>query len=494
MIAAICASAPATYKQDWNTINWCDVEKHVRRLQMRIAKAFREKKYGKAKALQWLLTHSYQAKLLAVRRVTKNSGAKTPGVDQVTWKTPKQKMQAASSLTRRGYSVLPLRRIYIPKKQTGKMRPLSIPAMKCRAMQALYLLALEPIAEMMADKNTYGFRILRSPADAVSQCFSALAKRTSSEYILEADIQSCFDNISHEWLLKNIPMDKIMLKKWLHAGYMINDEIYPTKSGTPQGSIISPTLLVITLSGMERAVNAVISNKKKNKNKVHFSIYADDFIITGATREVLEGKVKPVVENFLHERGLSLSKEKTRITYIKEGFDFLGMNIRRYDSGKLIIKPAKENVKSFLAEIRTVIKSNRTSKTENLIRQLNPKISGWTNYFRHVCAKSTFSHVSHCIFGALWQWAQRRHPDKSKQWVRKKYFRSSQTRKWIFSVRIKQPDGKANQLDLIDAALVRIRRHIKIKSDATPYDPTFVEYFSKRVRCKTYTPKGVSYT
>jgi RNA-directed DNA polymerase len=210
-----------------------------------------------------------------VRRVVKNQGAKTPGVDKIIWTTPKQKIQAALSLRRRGYQTLPLRRIYIPKKQNGKMRPLSIPAMKCRAMQALHLLALEPIAEMKADKNAYGFRPLRSAADAIGQCFSALAKQGSATYILEADIKSCFDTISHQWLLKNTPMDKEILKKWLEAGYIENDECFSTTAGTPQGSIISPTLLTITLSGLERAVYSAISNKKKNK--VYLSIYADDF-------------------------------------------------------------------------------------------------------------------------------------------------------------------------------------------------------------------------
>ncbi len=270
------AGAPTTCKQDWNAVKWQEIERQVRRLQMRIAKAFREEKYSKAKALQWLLTHSYQAKLLAVRRVVKNRGAKTPGVDKIIWTTPKQKIQAALSLKRRGYHPLPLRRVYIPKKQKGQKRPLSIPAMKCRAMQALHLLALEPIAETIADKNSYGFRTLRSTADAIAQCFSALAKRGSATYILEADIKSCFDKISHQWLLKNTPMDKEILKKWLKAGYMENNEILSTTAGTPQGGLISPTLLTITLSGLEQAVRSAISNPKRNK--VYISIYADDCV------------------------------------------------------------------------------------------------------------------------------------------------------------------------------------------------------------------------
>ena len=483
-VTALATGAPTIRFKTWSDIPWRSVEKQIHRLQMRIAKAFREKKYGKAKSLQWLLTHSYTAKLWAVKRVTQNRGAKTPGVDRITWKTPKQKMQAVASLRRRDYKTLPLRRIYIEKKQKGKWRALSIPVMRCRAMQALYLLALEPIAETMADKNSYGFRPRRSAADAIDQCFLALSRKHSADYILEADIQSCFDEISHTWLLKNVPMDKEILAKWLQAGYMEKGEVYPTQSGTPQGGIISPTLLVITLAGLEEAISKVTSHHWRTNDKVHACIYADDFIITGATKEVLEEKVKPAVMNFLRERGLSLSKEKTKITSINEGFDFLGMNIRQYKE-TLIIKPSKDSVKKFMSEIRAVIKSNCTAKTENLIHLLNPKIRGWSNYFHHVCAKETFYYISHCIFGSLWQWAKRRHPNKRIPWIKNKYFRTKGNRNWVFSSKIKRTDGSMGTLELVDAGAVKIRRHIKVKADATPYDPDFSEYFLQRTHRKT---------
>lgn len=315
--------APATkVTKEWDKLNWSIIEAQVHRLQMRIAKAYRERRYGRAKALQWLLTHSQHAKLLAIKRVTSNRGAKTPGVDKVIWTTPGQKMQAAKQLKRRGYQPLPLRRIYIPKKQQGKFRPLSIPAMHCRAQQALYLLSLEPISEMIADRHAYGFRPRRSAADAIGQCYLALRLRGSSKYILEADIKSCFDNISKSWLLENAPMDKVMLQKWLEAGYIERNELFSTHNGTPQGGIISPALLVVTLRGLEEAVLQTTTNNRKDK--IHISTYADDFIITGTTKEVLENKVKPAVANFLRDRGLSLSEDKTKITHIDDGFDFLG--------------------------------------------------------------------------------------------------------------------------------------------------------------------------
>lgn len=468
--------ALSTSLPTWETIDWKKATAYVRRLQMRIAKAYREGKHGKVKALQWILTHSFSAKLLAVKRVASNKGSKTPGVDNITWKTSNQKIEAALSLKRRGYKTKPLRRIYIPKKQKGQFRPLSIPAMECRAQQALHLLSLEPVAELKADKNAYGFRPLRSTADAIEQCFCALAKTTSSQYILEGDIKSCFDSISHPWLLENVPMDKEMLGKWLSAGYMEEKTLYRTESGTPQGGLCSPALLNVTLSGLEDAVKSAT----KLKDKVHISVYADDFIITGATKDVLENNVKPIVEAFLCKRGLTLSREKTKITHIEEGFDFLGMNVRKYN-GKLIIKPAKSSVKRFLADIRKTIKSNATAKTENLIIQLNQKIRGWSNYYRHVCSKDTFNYVDHNIFQALWRWAVRRHPQKSAGWIRTKYFRTEKYQHWLFFAKIKDKEGRSQNLDLFRASETPIRRHIKIQAAATPFDPAYQDYLDKRI-------------
>jgi RNA-directed DNA polymerase len=303
---------------NWDAINWRAIERQVKRLQMRIAKATREGRWGKVKSLQWLLTHAFSAKLLAVRRVTCNSGRKTPGVDGIVWKTPAQKLNAARSLQRQGYCPKPLRRIYIPKKN-GKLRPLGIPTMIDRSQQALHLLGLEPVAETQADPNAYGFRPKRSTADAIGQCFAALCRKQSPQWIFEADIKACFDRISHPWLQDHIPMDKTILKKWLAAGYMEEGVVHPTEAGTPQGGIASPVLANMALDGLEEiARRAVSANQKVNVVK-----YADDFIITGTTKEVLETTVKPAVVAFLKERDLELSEEKTHITHIDDGFDFL---------------------------------------------------------------------------------------------------------------------------------------------------------------------------
>lgn len=470
------ASASSADANEWKSIDWNSVIAPVRRLQMRIAKAYRERRYGKAKALQRLLTTSYHAKLLAVKRVVQNKGSKTPGVDGVIWSTHQQKMEAALSLKRKGYKTQPLRRIYISKRN-GKQRPLSIPPMRCRAQQNLHLLALDPIAETMADKNSYGFRPLRSTADAIERCFKALHRQTSARFILEGDIAACFDSLDKTWLCNNIPMDKVMLKKWLDAGYFEKGKVYPTERGLAQGGSISPTILVAALSGLESAVKAVT----ERKDKVNVCVYADDFIITGATQEILEQKVKPTIASFLGERGLTLSERKTKITHINEGFDFLGMNIRKYN-GKCIIKPAKSNVKRLLADIRMEIKKHRAAKTEYLILCLNPKIRGWSNYYRHVCSKQTFSYVDHQIFQSLWRWAKRRHPNKGKRWIKDKYFKQIGNRSWVFSDTVMNKSGNRKIITLREARKTPIKRHVKIRKESTPYDPDHHSYLGERLQ------------
>ncbi len=232
----VCASSYGNVQ--WPNINWAECIRNVRRLQMRIVKATQEGRWNKVKALQRLLTSSFSGKALAVKRVVDNEGGKTAGVDGQVWSTPEARSQAVQNLNRRGYNPLPLRRVYIPKSRE-KMRPLGIPTMKDRAMQAVHLLALEPISETTADWNSYGFRPERATQDAIEQCFKVLSQESSAMWIFEGDIRGCFDNIDHEWLIDNIPMDKKILRKWLKAGYVHKRSLYPTDAGTPQGGIIT---------------------------------------------------------------------------------------------------------------------------------------------------------------------------------------------------------------------------------------------------------------
>lgn len=479
-----CAGAPSHASVTWHGIDWAKCHREVRRLQARIVKATREGRHGKVKALQWTLTHSFSGKALAVRRVTENQGKRTPGIDGITWSTPEAKSHAVQSLKRHGYQPQPLKRIYIPKSN-GKLRPLGIPTMQDRAMQALYLLALEPVAETTGDPNSYGFRPARSTADAIEQCFALLAKNDRAKWILEADIKGCFDNIGHDWLLESVPMDTAVLRKWLKAGYLEGNALYPTEAGTPQGGIISPTLANLALDGLEPMLLQRYLKKNWNRQKVNIVRYADDFIITGATKEVLENEVRPMVEEFLAKRGLTLSPEKTRITHIDDGFDFLGMNVRKYD-GKLLIKPAKKNVSAFLGKVREFVKGNKALRQDKLIKALNPVIQGWANYHRHVVARRTFERVRMEIWRCLWQWARRRHPNKGAQWVRKKYFQIDGSRSWVFAMNTGERlgNGKPKLVALRDICDTKIRRHRKVKADANPLDPQWEGYFEQRLGFK----------
>ena len=464
--------APSANGNSWKAINWQKARREVRRLQTRIAKAVSEGRHGRVKALQWLLTRSFAGKALAVKRVVSNRGKKTPGVDGAIWYTPKQRMTAVQNLRRRGYQARPLRRVYIPKKN-GKMRPLGIPTMHDRAMQALYALALQPVAETTGDPNSYGFRLYRSCADAIHQCYIGLAKRYSAQWILEGDIKACFDGISHDWLIENIPMDRFMLRQWLKAGYVEEGDLYPTKAGTPQGGIISPILANMTLDGLEAAVKAVTPYR----TKVNVIRYADDFVITGKTKELLEDTIKPAVEKFLQPRGLTLSPEKTRITRIEDGFDFLGQHPRKYN-GKFLTKPARSNYRTILTRIKETIRKFSAQKTGDMIRALNPIIRGWANYHRHIAASKTFGALDRQIYRYLRDWAKRRHPHKGKRWLTRTYWHSA-PRDWTFSTVEKTPAGK-RRVELIHATSIRIERHIKIRGAANPFDPKDAEYFEKR--------------
>ncbi len=306
----------------WERIPWNACERRVRRLQERIVKATRERRWGKVKSLQWLLTHSFHAKALAVKRVTENKGKNTPGVDGATWRSPAVRYRAIKTMRRHGYRPQPLKRVYIPKSN-GKLRPLGIPTMKDRAMQALHLQSLAPVAETLADPNSYGFRVGRSTADAIEECFVLLSRPDAAEWVLEGDIKSCFDHISHRWMLHHIPTDTEVLGKWLRCGYVESRNWFSTEEGTPQGGIISPTLANMTLDGLEELLNRTFprkwapGSKFMRHPKVHLVRYADDFVVTGASRELLENEVRPLIASFLRERGLTLSAEKTTITHTR---------------------------------------------------------------------------------------------------------------------------------------------------------------------------------
>ena len=463
-------------EHQWKSIDWKKAEAEVSRLQARIAKATQEKKWNTVKRLQYLLSHSYYAKALAVRKVTTNKGKHTPGIDKELWNTPAVKMRNVLILTDKGYKAKPLRRVFIEKPGKKKKRPLGIPCMYDRAMQALYALALDPVSETTADEKSFGFRRGRSAQDACEYIFTALSRRTSPEWVLEGDIKGCFDHISHDWLIDHIPMDKSVLKQFLKAGFVFQNELFPTDEGTPQGGVISPILANMALDGMQKVLSdrfhtnrlGKIDLRFKNAHKVNLVRYADDFIVTAATKEIAE-EAKEIIRGFLCTRGLELSEEKTLITHVDDGFDMLGWTFRRFKE-KLIVKPSKKSVKALNASLHnTVLERGKAWRQEDLIRVLNRQLRGWANYHQSVCAKDAFSRTDHILYEMLWRWAKRRHPKKNRKWITANYWYSKGLRNWVFSTK---------NAELIRLGEVPIIRHTKVRMSANPYLDS--EYFIQR--------------
>lgn len=485
-------SASSREPQDWHAIDWRRVEQFVRTTQRRIAKATLEKDWRKVKALQRSLNHSFSARALAVRRVTENQGKRTAGVDRQLWDSPALKRAAIGRLKQqRGYRAKPLRRVYIPKSN-GKERPLGIPTMLDRAMQALHLLGLEPVAETTSDPNSYGFRRNRSTADAMGQIFVCTSRKASAQWVLEADIEGCFDHINHEWLVRHVPMNKTILRKWLKAGVVHQGRLSPTEEGTPQGGIISPTLANMALNGLEGGLiehlGARFGRSKIKGLKVNVIRYADDFVVTGSSRELLESEIRPWIEAFLAQRGLRLSLEKTKVVYMDEGFDFLGWNFRKY-KGKLLIKPSKKNVKAFYSKVRGILKTHISVKQEDLIAKLNPVLRGWVQYHQPVVAKEAFSRMDSLIYWRLMRWSRRRHPNKSRSWCKSRYWQRIKERdEFAATVRA---EGGSRTWKLLKLADTEIVRHEKIKGEYNPFDPAW-EVYGEKLRTKRML-KSMSY-
>ncbi len=475
--------SPMNFNDLWLTLNWSQIEKEVNKLQSRIAKAIKRGAYYLVKKLQHLLKNSFYAKLLTVRKVTSNKGKRTAGIDKKLWTTPASKWKAVNSLKSKGYKAMPLRRIFIEKKGKKKQRPLGIPTMYDRAMQALHALTLDPVAETIADKRSFGFRKFRSCQDAGQQIFNCLSGKNGAKWILEGDIKGCFDNINHKWLVENIPMDKKVLKEFLKSGYVFNNELFPTENGTPQGGIISPILANMALDGIEEMLmkdywtsSTGRIDKQQNKENVNFIRYADDFIVTAKNQKTAE-EIQEKIKKFIFIRGLELSEEKTTITHVEYGFDFLGWNIRKIND-KLLIKPSKDSCKTIANKIRAIIRKSRTITQDALIYAINPIIRGWCNYHRCMVSKKIFQQLDTVVFKALWKWSKRRHPMKTKQWIKNKYFKRIEFRDWIFH-------GEKERI--LFAGDTKIKRHRMIKLDRNPYLKQDKEYYLNRKKKKNFS-------
>ncbi|HEV8718323.1 MAG TPA: group II intron reverse transcriptase/maturase [Candidatus Binatia bacterium] len=463
----------------WHGIDWAGCYRRVRSLQRRIVQAVQRAAWRKVRRLSYLLVHSFAARALAVKRVTENTGKKTPGVDGILWDSPEKKATAVVRIGRwYRYRPQPLKRIVIPKKN-GKQRFLSIPTVEERARQAVYLQALQPIAETQADPNSYGFRPKRRCADAIDQCFKALRQKTSATWILEGDIHGFFDHIAFSWIEEHIPMNKRILAKWLRCGLIDHGAWYPTTAGVPQGGIISPVISNLVLDGLEAIVQG--SSWHRSIHNINYVRWADDFLVTATSRQVLETDTLPRIAAFLAERGVRLSTEKTVITPLAQGFDFLGQTVRKPERpngtpAKLQISPSKASFQALRDKVRTLCKQARGTTPARLIETLNPVLRGWANYHRYVICGETFAKLDTFVWQRVYRWAKRRHSDKTGRWITDRYFPHHQGETWRFT---DPTTGK--QLIRVREA-VRPQRYLKVKGAANPFDRDWAVYFQHRDR------------
>jgi len=476
----------------WKTIDWKKAEETVNNLQSRFASAAKNGNWKKVSKLSRLLTRSFFAKVLSVRKVTGNKGSRTPGVDGIIGSSSSDKMRAALQLTNKGYRAKPLTRKYIRKKN-GKLRPLSIPTMYDRAMQTLHALALSPVESATGDKTSFGFKPYRSTKDAYAYPHTCLSKEIAPEWIVEGDIKACFDEINHDWILDNTPMNKRILKEFLKSGYVENYHLFPTGRGAPQGGTISPIIANIALNGLDIALGrkfhsrreGTVDKRHRNPHKVNYVRFADDFVIT-ADSLVTANEVIEVVKTFLEPRGLKLSEEKTLVTSISEGFSFLGWNFRKYN-GKLLPKPSKESQMEVVRKISEVIHKANAWNQDRVIRILNPIIRGWAQYHNHAVSSDVFSKLDDIVYNMLVIWAKRRHPEKGVNWIMAKYWHKVGDRNYVFCTDTQTLERFSN---------CRIVRQRLAKLDKNPYiDKDYFEqwkvmeyYRKKRITNPTPVP------
>lgn len=473
---------------DWSRIDWRKAHRRVRNLRHRIFRATHEGNWKQVHSLQKLMLRSYSNTLVSVRRVTQvNAGRNTAGVDKLVVKTPEARGKLVEELsTCQPWRAKPAKRVYIPKAR-GKLRPLGIPTVIDRCLQAKVKNALEPSWEARFEGSSYGFRPGRGCHDAIAKIYNTANPKNRKKWIVDADIKGCYDNIDHHSLLEIIgPVPgRELIRQWLKAGYVDKDVFHTTDAGTPQGGVISPLLANIALHGMEEALGVKLYRGMVWKSPRALVKYADDFVVFCESKEDAEQAVTTLRE-WLRTRGLSLSEEKTRIAHLTAGFNFLGFNIRHYKKTrtrtgyKLLIKPSKESVQTVRDKIREVWHHHRGTSTASVIGTLNPIIRGWANYFRIGVASQIFRDLDNWMFHRERQYANHRHPAKSARWKAKRYwgkFNVYRNDNWVFG-------DKQTGLYLHRFSWYRIQRHILVQGTSSPDDPTLRKYWEKRNKAK----------
>jgi RNA-directed DNA polymerase len=498
---------------EWKNIPWKKLQRTVFRLQKRIYQASIRGDVKCVHKLQKLLLKSQSAKLLSVRKVTQdNSGKSTAGIDGVKSLNEAKRVELAQNL-KLDSKAKPVRRVFIPKPNKTEQRPLGIPTMHDRALQALVKLTLEPEWEAKFEPNSYGFRPNRCTQDAIEAIFNSIHQKT--KYVLDADIEGCFDNINHEYLLNklNAPSNiRRQVKSWLKAGILIKGEILNSESGTPQGGVISPLLANIALHGMENNfyewTKTWKGGKRKNAEAIAFIRYADDFVFIHESLERVQ-EAKILIEEFLKPIGLKLKESKTNICHSTEGFDFLGFNIRTYiqkgyhNSGKnstggrlgfkTLIKPSKEAIQRHYDKLADIIDRYKSSTTSSLINRLNPIITGWCNYYQFVCSKDIFGQIDHMIWIKLWAWCKRRHSSKNTEWIKNKYFKRLT---FVKAGKIVSREWQMSENDNIlykhVDTVVKTGSYVKVRNTKSPFDGDW-KYWGARGASLPGIPTKLSY-
>ena len=470
---------------DWQTIEWRRAYRAVRNLRQRIFRATQEGNLKKVRSLQKLMLKSYSNRLVSVRRVTQvNAGKETPGMDGMVVKSPAARGKLVDALGQyTTWKAKPARRVYIPKAN-GKKRPLGMPVVIDRCLQAMVKNALEPAWEGKFEGSSYGFRPGRSAHDAIGKIYLLARPNKKKKWILDADIKGAFDFISHDYLCQTIgPVPgRELIKQWLKAGYIEQEEFHATEQGTPQGGVISPLLLNIALHGMEQAIDVTYNSQGQISGNRAVVRYADDFVCFCETKEDAE-QVQETLTAWLKERGLTLSAEKTRIVHLMEGFNFLGFNIRHYRTPrttktgwKLLIKPSKESVQDLRKKLKERWRKVQGTNVQVVLKELNPIIRGWANYFRIAVAKELFGKVDSWMVHKALHYTKRMHPKKSVRWQRQRYFgrfNLDRLDSWTFGD--KRTGGYVLKFEWFP-----IERHVLVKGRASPDDPQLKEYWVKR--------------